>query len=193
MLAFSFRHVKDLYPALHAKGRESSLAIAAAVKRTQQPQKVHSWVNRVTLDIIGCTAMGYDFNALKEEDTNFVTTYRDPFDSEPPYYLWRLTGVWFPLGLIFSLPFPKNKRLCVSAVKLRSLCLDMVRKRRKAIAKAESIDVDVLSVILRSGVFHTDEDVANQLTTFLAAGHDTTASSLTLGIYLLCYTYRSGR
>jgi len=186
MPAFSFRHIKDLYPVLYAKGRESALTIAAAVKKTQQPQKVHSWANRVTLDIIGCAAMGYDFNSLQEQDSDFVTTYRNLFDSEPPYYLWRLTGVWLPLGLIFSLPFPKNKRLRAAAAKLRSLCLDMVRKRREAIEKAESTDVDVLSVILRSSVFPTDEDVANQLTTFLAAGHDTTASSLTLGIYLLC-------
>jgi cytochrome P450 len=44
---------------------------------------------------------------------------------------------------------------------------------------------DILSVALSSGGF-SDEDLVNQLMTFLAAGHETTASALSWAVYLLC-------
>jgi len=51
-------------------------------------------------------------------------------------------------------------------------------------ANKEPVGVDILSVALSSGKF-SDEDLVDQLMTFLAAGHDTTASALTWAIYIL--------
>jgi cytochrome P450 len=44
--------------------------------------------------------------------------------------------------------------------------------------------LDILSVALESGGF-TDENLIDQLMTFLAAGHETTASAMTWATYLL--------
>ena len=44
--------------------------------------------------------------------------------------------------------------------------------------------MDILSVALESGGF-TDENLIDQLMTFLAAGHETTASAMTWAAYLL--------
>ena len=44
--------------------------------------------------------------------------------------------------------------------------------------------MDILSVALESGGF-TDENLIDQLMTFLAAGHETTASAMTWATYLL--------
>ena len=45
--------------------------------------------------------------------------------------------------------------------------------------------VDILSIAIESGGF-SDEDLVNQMMTFLAAGHETTATALTWAMHLLC-------
>ena len=51
---------------------------------------------------------------------------------------------------------------------------------------AQSKDgVDIISVALRSGTF-TEENLIDQMMTFLAAGHETTATALQWTIYALC-------
>ena len=49
----------------------------------------------------------------------------------------------------------------------------------------EAKGLDILSVAMESGGF-SDEDLVNQLMTFLAAGHETTASALSWAVYVLC-------
>ena len=61
--------------------------------------------------------------------------------------------------------------------------IDNKRKNQKRGAGGDR--PDILEVAFRSGGF-TDEELVNQLMTFLAAGHETTASALTWTIYLLC-------
>lgn len=58
-------------------------------------------------------------------------------------------------------------------------------KRQELLQEKGKIEVDILSVALECGGF-TDEDLVNQLMTFLVAGHETTASALTWAVYLLC-------
>ena len=46
-------------------------------------------------------------------------------------------------------------------------------------------NVDILSVAIESGGF-SDEDLVNQLMTFLVAGHETTAAALSWAVCMLC-------
>ncbi|KAI7971924.1 hypothetical protein EIK77_007523 [Talaromyces pinophilus] len=46
-------------------------------------------------------------------------------------------------------------------------------------------DVDIISVALRSGAF-TNENLVDQMMTFLAAGHGTTSHALQWSVYVLC-------
>ena len=52
-------------------------------------------------------------------------------------------------------------------------------------AEKEAANPDILSVALTSGGF-SDDDLANQLMTFLVAGHETSAAALSFSIYELC-------
>lgn len=54
MPAFSFRHVKDLYPVFWAKSLEMVKAIATQVEASGAVDvEVNGWASRGTLDIIG--------------------------------------------------------------------------------------------------------------------------------------------
>jgi cytochrome P450 len=52
-------------------------------------------------------------------------------------------------------------------------------------ARKEKTEVDIISVALESGGF-TDEELVNQMMTFLVAGHETTATAMVWAMYLLC-------
>jgi cytochrome P450 len=63
--------------------------------------------------------------------------------------------------------------------------MELVReKRQTAVVAKPKKDMDILSLLLESNDF-SDEDLVDQLLTFLAAGHETTSSTLTWAVYLL--------
>ena len=65
------------------------------------------------------------------------------------------------------------------------MCFDLINEKREKLASGKATGKDILSVAIESGGF-SDEDLVNQLMTFLAAGHETTASAMSWVSYLLC-------
>ena len=68
---------------------------------------------------------------------------------------------------------------------IKDVCKSLIKEKRQVLSTSGNKDVDILSVAIQSGGFST-EDLINQLMTFLIAGHETTASSLTWAICMLC-------
>jgi cytochrome P450 len=67
---------------------------------------------------------------------------------------------------------------------IRAECASLVQEKKQKLARKERADADILSVAIESGGF-SDENLVDQLMTFLAAGHETTASAMTWALYLL--------
>lgn len=186
MPSFSYRHIKDLYPLFWSKARQSTDRIAEASRTPgSMPQLAYDWASRVTLDIIGYAAMGYDFNSVDDPNGEIVTVYRRLFESEPPHFRWTVIGLLMPLQLVWKLPLPQFKDLKRAADAIRDLGYSMVSRKRSDLKDGKVDDVDILTVAIKSNEF-TDDDIVNQLMTFLAAGHETTASAITWALYILC-------
>ena len=82
MPAFSFRHIKDLYPIFWTKSREMTKGIIAATNSSDGQSSVieiRDWASRATLDIIGVAGMGQDFNAIADPENELNITYRTIF------------------------------------------------------------------------------------------------------------------
>ncbi|KAI0161126.1 cytochrome P450 [Hypoxylon sp. FL1284] len=200
MPAFAFRHVKDLYSQFWEKGREvveamSDMIIAEAQKTTstQDPEKaskttvieVGTWASRATLDIIGQSGLGKDFGAIKNPDGELNRTYRRVFKASKEAQVLALLALFIPQWVINHLPVKRNNDINEAAQTIRNVCLNLIREKKEKLARKELTDRDILSVALESGAF-TDENLVDQLMTFLAAGHETTATSMTWAIYMLC-------
>ena len=186
MPVFSYRHVKDLYSVFWTKARESADAIALEANKSKKPIKIYHWAGRVTLDVISQAGMGYDFNAVGDPNSEIVTTYRTLFDNEPPLFFWLNVGIWLPVRQAFSLPVPAFLQAKACAARIKNICYEAIRRKRAVLEKGgdAAANLDILSVALTSGVF-TDDNLADQLMTFLAAGHETTASALAWMMYIL--------
>lgn len=193
MPVFSFRHIKDLYPIFWDKACQLTRGVAQQIAEypgTQDDGKpsavieVNHVFTQVTLDIIGMAAMGRDFQALKNGQDPLIVNYEEllePTSEKQWFFAAQIIG---PATLIRRLPWKLNERVRVITTNLNNICLQLVRDK-KALLKTEAEDhKDILSLLLRSNNF-SDEQLVDQLLTFLAAGHETTSSAFTWTTFLL--------
>lgn len=65
MPAFSFRHIKELYPIFWSKAQELAYGVEADMLTTPESTVVIAdWASRASLDIVGSAGMGHEFNSL---------------------------------------------------------------------------------------------------------------------------------
>ncbi|KAF7555624.1 hypothetical protein G7046_g6516 [Stylonectria norvegica] len=183
--AFAFRHVKDLYPVFWRKSREATQAMTAVFRaKGSDDVEVASWASRATLDIIGVAGMGRDFGAIKDENSVLVKTYQKVFKPSRQAQILGLLGFFLPAWFITALPVRRNEDIAEAAQEIRAVCRELIQEKKARIANKEEPDNDILSVALESHAF-SDENLVDQLMTFLAAGHETTASAITWAVYML--------
>lgn len=130
--------------------------------------------------------MGHEFDAIDNPDTKINVTYRAVFSPTRQQRMMALLGLFLPQWFLRALPVAHNNKIVESSNTIKEVCRELIRKKKdKLDQKEKRIDVDILSVALESGGF-TEEDLVNQMMTFLAAGHETTATAMTWAFYLLC-------
>ncbi|OBT67533.1 hypothetical protein VE03_03711 [Pseudogymnoascus sp. 23342-1-I1] len=207
MPAFAFRHIKSLFPIFWSKSVEVTFAIDDEIKNTagappsqaainagvsrdvkldsdQAIVSVGQWFNRATLDIIGVAGMGQDFNAIADPTGELYQAYVRTFRPSREATILQILSIFIHHGIIRRLPFKHNREVNKSVKVIRDTCRDLIVKKKERLAKGLAADTDILSVALESGAF-TNDQLTDQLMTFLAAGHDTTATSMIWAIYLL--------
>lgn len=187
MPAFAFRHIKDLYPVFWEKSVEMTDAISHALKTDPTGSSVieiREWASRATLDIIGTAGMGQDFNSIADPSNELNVTYRTIFKPSTAAKVMQVASLFLPEWLIRHLPVKRNEEFKEAIRTIKRVSGELVRSKRAKLEKGHRTDTDILSVAIESGGF-TDDELVNQLMTFLAAGHETTASSLTWAVYLL--------
>lgn len=192
MPAFSYRHIKDLYPVFWAKSIEMALLIGDDLASRTNPEDnvvcIGDWASRATLDIIGVAGMDHDFNSLREPDNHLAKSYQRIL-REPPFIakIMFLVGILIGMpNLVSKLPLQSNEDTKASGEVIRSVARQMIRQKKEKIEnKTANNSVDIISVALESGTF-TEDDLIDQMMTFLGAGHETTSTALQWAIYALC-------
>ncbi|KAI0125917.1 cytochrome P450 [Xylariales sp. AK1849] len=204
MPAFAFRHIKDLYPVFWRISRDAVQVMTEAITKgaahptsAQDSEKAPatgrnkstvieagSWASRATLDIIGVAGLGRDFGAIRNPKNELNETYRALFQPSKQAQLLALLSIVLPTFVVRNLPVQRNNDITAAARTIRSVCRDMIQEKKEKLSRKELTDVDILSVALESGGF-TDENLVDQLMTFLAAGHETTATAMTWATYML--------
>lgn len=188
MPAFAFRHVKDLYPIFWGKSREMTDRIIKTTDAAPDGSvviEVRDWASRATLDIIGSAGMGKDFDSLRNPGNELFQTYKRIFSSNRSAQVLQIVLGMLPHWLAVNLPLKRNDEIGNAISTIKKVSRDLIGSKRAQIQRGEKPSHDIISVAMESGGF-TDEDLVNQLMTFLAAGHETTASAMSWAIYCLC-------
>ncbi|ORZ00645.1 cytochrome P450 [Syncephalastrum racemosum] len=154
--------------------------------------EIYNLANKMTLDIIGKVAFGFDFNALDKNSSSFVDKYYSVMDSvtEQPFF--------FLLPFLerkFLWMFPRRKQAHQDLKDLLHLLNEIIEEKRKQVREqgASTLpdkDKDLLTLMLesemgRSGVGLSNEELRSNMCAFFLAGHDSTAVSISAVVYYL--------
>ncbi|KAJ5090037.1 Cytochrome monooxygenase FUM15 [Penicillium argentinense] len=189
MPAFAYRHIKDLYPVFWAKSVEMVKLIEKELPaRKDNIVQVSDWSSRATLDIIGVAGMDHDFNSLELPFNKLTMSYKSIFKSPSVFtkFLFALAMITGQLTLLQSLPTQRNKDINAGGEAIRDVARQMIKEKKEKMKNNPDTQagVDIISVAMANGTFD-DENLVDQLMTFLGAGHETTSSAMQWAVYAL--------
>ncbi|KAM0796362.1 cytochrome P450 [Usnea florida] len=188
--AFAPRHIRDLYPIYWRKTGELITILAREAvnpeTQTQSPVNLSLLAARAVLDIISVATFGGDFGTIHDPDTELSKAYGRLFAPKQKRDIRSTLAIILPRRVLQALPLQRNENIRLSNATIRTFCRESIRREKEKLAKPEGIQsVNIISVALRSQEFDED-NLVDQLMTFLVAGHETTTHSLSWAVYHLC-------
>ncbi|KAJ5683057.1 hypothetical protein N7462_006222 [Penicillium macrosclerotiorum] len=144
---------------------------------------------RLTLDIIGPAAIGRDFQSLENENDPVSQNYTAILKPSLDLLILFALSIVLPQWFVRRIPCNANIVLPQKVGYLRQVFYDILHEKREQLAlekaEGEHAEGDILGTMMRGGEF-SDSELVDQMLTFLAAGHETTAGALTWCCYHLC-------
>ncbi|CAH0557342.1 unnamed protein product [Brassicogethes aeneus] len=156
---------------------------------------IYPYITLCTLDIICETAMGVSINAQDKKESEYVRSVKE---------MCRIIveRSFSPIEMFDTLfPLSRNYKIQNQAIKvLHNNTYSVIRQRRKELEESKKqlveIEDDVgtkkrmafLDLLLKATVDNkplSNEDIREEVDTFMFEGHDTTASAISFAIYLL--------
>jgi cytochrome P450 len=188
MPTFSFRQIKRHYAALWAKAHEMNRCLEDHLQKSAPDDSIElgEWAGRVTLDAIGITAMGHDFDSINDPHSELIKIYRSIFVPNRAAQVMWLLGFFLPSWALKLLPIKGSGNIRDAAEAARHIAQDLIRRKKlEQENQGKLTGSDFISLTLGSHAF-TEEELVNQVMTLLGAGHDTTTASIVWAVYALC-------
>ncbi|EZA59707.1 hypothetical protein DMN91_003545 [Ooceraea biroi] len=167
--------------------KQSAILISCLHKEVGKCFDVVPYAKRAALDMICETSMGYYVNA----QTNLNNEYVKAVDRIASIVQMRFTNVWVSWNPIFKLT-KAGKEHDRSLNIIHSLVNKVIAERKRQRngnsnrpSKKRQALLDLLLDISQNGTVLTDKDIREEVNTFMYAGHDTTATSISWALYVL--------
>lgn len=130
-------------------------------------------ISRLTLDVIGPTAMGRDFQSLTHSENKVADSFQEILEPTLEKVAFLAANFILPQWFMQRVPWRLNKVVENTIGYLRSLCNDIVQEKRKALTDSKldskEMEADILGTMMLRGEF-SDSELVDQMLTFLAAG-----------------------
>ncbi|THV03802.1 cytochrome P450 [Dendrothele bispora CBS 962.96] len=184
--AFTHSHIKSLTPIFWEKAEK--LRDIWLDKGTLPLARVDalSWLGRATLDVIGLAGFGYHFDSLSQSSDELADAFSIIFSTARKFRVMTILQVWFP----FFRRFRRNSKTMLQAqATMHRIGTDLIQRATAEVSE-KPVNKDLLSVLVRSNSAAatqrmSTQEILCQISTFIAAGHETTASALTWCLYAL--------
>ncbi|KAI9448918.1 cytochrome P450 [Russula earlei] len=203
----------SLFPvSTHPSPGEAALDHSLTTYRTSPPETrvpsattidVLAWLGRATLDVIGEAGFGYSFNSLPPPGTDLhradksenelARAFTTLFSTEQRSRVLGILALWFPFLRRFR---PESRSIRDAQATMQRIGTQLINERKSSplldVPKCDvPISCDILSILVRANAATspsqalTHSEMLSQISTFLLAGHETTASALTWTLYAL--------
>ncbi|XP_065359602.1 cytochrome P450 4d8 [Calliphora vicina] len=195
-------HFKILQQFVEVFDQQASVLVQCLAKNAdrQNAFDVYPYICSATLDIIAETAMGTKVHA----QTDSTMQYTSAVNEMTKLMAWRFMQLPLNIELVFTILYPFKKLRQTKLIQiLHEFTAKVIEERRRTLKESleNSTDQDkddqdiggkkrlaLLDVLLRStidGEPLSDEDIREEVDTFMFEGHDTTASAISFTLYLL--------
>ncbi|MCP9211927.1 bifunctional cytochrome P450/NADPH--P450 reductase [Streptomyces sp. NEAU-Y11] len=145
------------------------------------PVDVPGDMTRMTLDTIGLAGFGFDFGSFDSEEAH-------PFvDAMVRCLAWSMAGLSRKPGVDYS---ERDEAFRQDADYLASVVDEVIAARTAQGGTPDEEPADLLGLMLRAphpadGTTLDEENIRNQIITFLIAGHETTSGTLAFALHFL--------
>ncbi|KAM3426610.1 hypothetical protein NHJ13734_009357 [Beauveria thailandica] len=184
--AFSTWHIKELYPAFWMKSTE----LVQCLDRESQTDKViqmKGWCSKITLDIIGVTGMDHDFQSLQNVESPLIQAYAKLFGPTPKKFRYfAQIGSFISPRIIARLPLKFNKMIEQNSAQVRRETFKIIERKRQRIQAGTDERLDIIGQTLRGDAPFTDDNLVDHMMSFMAAGHETTSTTLQWLLLAMC-------
>lgn len=156
----------------------TQLSMKLARHGAQTPMKVSDEFTRLALDTLALCAMDFRFNSYYHEEMHpFIQAmgdflsecgHRNKRPSFAPNFLYRAA----------------NEKFYKDIALMRQVADEVVEARKKSPSdRKDLLNAMLIGVDPQTGEKLSDENITNQLITFLIAGHETTSGMLSFAFY----------
>ncbi|KNE66938.1 hypothetical protein AMAG_11413 [Allomyces macrogynus ATCC 38327] len=168
---FSMRTLKPLVPAILSSLDEFFALVEHSPVSTPLP--VHTLASHLTLNVIGRTAMNYDFDAFNAHASRISAAYADML-AGTEMTPWKMLTMQFPntFGKIPTL----TRRKFTNGFNVIETAVKEMLKSATACPDGHTLIHELLRQ--NEGNALSEHELVCEVRTFLAAGHETTASVL---------------
>ncbi|NP_001295912.2 cytochrome P450 4d8-like precursor [Musca domestica] len=196
-------HFSILEKFLEVFDRQTSVLMDCLAERADGKTAfdVMPYICSAALDIITETAMGVDVNAQTDKTMPYTMAVREMSG----LITWRLVRAYLHDEWLFSILCPLKKlRQTKLITTMHKFTRNVIEKRRRDLEKYIKSDINMenydpdnigirkhkalLDLLLQAtidGNPMSDEDIREEVDTFMSAGHDTTTTALSFTLYLV--------
>ncbi|UYV77812.1 CYP4V2 [Cordylochernes scorpioides] len=187
--AFHFRILEDFLPVIEEQSRVLVSQLTSELGK-EEGFDIVPHVTLCSLDILCETAMGKYVGAQKVEECPYVDALREASET----FAQRMTRPWlWPDPPFLASPSGRRFLRCIRV--MNDFTLEVIREQKNA-RMSEGLNMDftkrrrafldlLVTEHLADPVNFTEDDIREEVNTFMFAGHDTTAVGLSWAIYLL--------
>ncbi|KAI8329505.1 cytochrome P450 [Chlamydoabsidia padenii] len=148
-------------------------------------------MGKFTLEAIGAAGFGFDFDAILNEDSEWVKIYEGIKKGlmNPFFFLFP----WLELHFLWL--FPKRQEQHTLVHRFHAMLDNVIENKRRLLQQQggkdaiDTADKDILTLMLEGELSGegalTNEELKSNLNIFFLAGHDTTANALAFAIHAL--------
>ncbi|ORX61290.1 cytochrome P450 [Hesseltinella vesiculosa] len=181
MPAFSPRAIKD-YQGEMGEITMQAISIFDQFKPGEEID-ILDWTTKITFETIGRIGFGYEFGLLDSKDSP-----QDPLIEAMGTLLHLTLARTKQMEFMQHFPTANNRKFDECVQLMHKKVLDVVIERKSG-PDAKDAKKDLLGYMLNAcdenGEYMSDENIRDQVVTFMIAGHDTTANTLAWFFYEL--------
>ncbi|KAL7330391.1 hypothetical protein PS15p_205347 [Mucor circinelloides] len=164
--------------------------LISVIEKESDAVPIANRMKAFTLDALGLSAFGFDFQSLKGDPEGWTETYNIVITSLFNPYV----NIFAKVDFLMKYISPERRRINRATTRFNNMLQNLADKRRQEIMNGDTKDVpehekDLLTLMIeadiRDGSETTTTELRHNIAIFFLAGHDTTAHTLAFCLYNL--------